>query len=285
MVKLLVVGDLHGKVLQKLKKKISQVDFDLVIGIGDYSGIDDWRPWIKYVFGLKKGEERKSPEEFFGKKKFKELIKKDYDAGEKVLKYLDSLGKPGFYVFGNGDEGWYRYPFSSKILQAEKRPLKFLSKLKNLKDINYGIRRLKGVSILGFGGYIDAPANKKSRDKEWQAAVDKRHNKARKKMVTLSRKFESGGIFILHYPPKGIFDKILEKGNPYRGGRVGVDFYRETILKKKPSLVLCGHMHEYVGKKKLGKSLVVNPGEGAKGKFAIVDFDEVKKKVRRVDFY
>ena len=285
MVKFLVLGDFHGKVPEKMKKKISKLDFDFIIGLGDFTGIDDWRPWIKYIFSLKKGEERMNVEEFFGKKKFKELLKKDFVGGKDVFNYLDSLGKPGLYVFGNGDEGWYSYPFSRRILNAEKKPISFLKKIKNLKDINYGVRVYKKISFLGFGGYLDSNANKKSRDKKWQKVVDKRHNRAKKKMKSLLIKRKDFNIFIFHYPPLGTFDKILEKGNPFRGKSVGIDFYRDAILKKNPSLVLCGHMHEYTGKKKLGKSLVVNPGEGSKGKFAIIDFDEVKKKVKDVQFY
>ena len=43
-------------------------------------------------------------------------------------------------------------------------------------------------------------------------------------------------------------------------------------------------MEEYQGKKKLGSSLVVNPGEGSKGKFAIVELDEGKGKIETVKF-
>ena len=55
-------------------------------------------------------------------------------------------------------------------------------------------------------------------------------------------------------------------------------------MEEKPFLVLCGHMHEYVGKKKLGSSWVVNPGEGSKGKFAIIDIDEKKGKIKKIKF-
>ena len=53
--KILVVGDLHGKIA-KFKKKILKQDFDFIIGIGDYSGIDDWKYYWRYAFKLKKGD-------------------------------------------------------------------------------------------------------------------------------------------------------------------------------------------------------------------------------------
>ena len=206
--KILAIGDLHGKIPPSLKHEISKTDFDFIIGLGDYSGIDDWRPYVNYYLKLKKGEKRKSAVKFFGQKKFNRLVKKDFEAGKKVLKFLDGLGKPGFFIFGNGDDGWYRYPFSRKILQVKKSGLNFLTKLKNLREMTYQIKIHKGISFLGFGGYMDATANDKSRDKEWQNVVNKRTAKAGKKMSSLIKKIAKS-VFILHYPPKGIFDKIL----------------------------------------------------------------------------
>lgn len=286
--KILVLGDIHGN-LNKLKKEIPKHEFDFVMGVGDYAGIEEWRSYIKYCFNSKTSnmEEKaklKSPQEFYGKKKFKELLKKDYEAGKSVLSFFDSLKKPGFFVFGNGDDEWYDV-FFIKRLKSKKRNLNFLKKIKNVKNINYGIGKYKGITFFGFGGYLDSTANNKSRDKVWQDAVDKRMKVAEKKFNSLLKKVKGKSIFIFHYPPRGILDIIKDKKNPFMGKHVGIDFYREGVLKKKPSLVLCGHMEEYQGKKKLGSSLVVNPGEGSKGKFAIVDVDEKNVKVKKVDFF
>jgi Icc-related predicted phosphoesterase len=283
--KILVIGDLHGKINPNLKKEISKHDFSFIIGLGDYAGIEDWRPWIDHTFKVKDRTKIKSPQEFFGKEKFKKLMKKDFKAGEDVLKFLNNLGKPGFYIFGNGDDEWYNYPFSKQILQARKSRINFIKKIKKIKEMTYKVKNYNGISFLGFGGYMDASANAKSRDKEWQRRVDIRTAKAEKKMNFLVKQINRKSIFILHYPPLGIFDKIKDKKNPFHGGSTGISFFRKTILKKKPFLVLCGHMHEYRGIKKLGSSLVVNPGEGSKGMFAIIDIDENKGKVRNIRFY
>lgn len=186
--KILAIGDFHGKFPSRLKSVLSKLDFDFIIGLGDYAGIDDWRPYIKHVFNTKKKEDRKSPEDFFGKEKFKELMKKDFKAGEFVLKSLDNFGKKGFYIFGNGDDEWYNYPFSRKILKARKSRLNFLKKIKNIKEMTYGVRKLKGISFLGFGGYMDVDANKKFRTCDWQEAVEIRNKKAEKKMNMLAKK-------------------------------------------------------------------------------------------------
>ena len=234
--KLLVLGDIHGKT-KKLEKEIPKHDFDFVIGVGDYAGIEEWRSYIKYTL-FKKGEsnmegmaKRKSPEEFYGKKRFKELLKKDYEAGRDTLTFLDMLGKPGFFVFGNGDDDWYTFPFGKNIMRIKKRNLNVLNKLKNIKNINYGVRKYKGITFLGFGGYLDATANDKSRDEKWQNAVDKRMGKAEKKFNYFLKKVKGKSIFIFHYPPMGVFDIIRDKKNPYHGGSTGSKFYCEGILK------------------------------------------------------
>ncbi|MEK6847723.1 MAG: metallophosphoesterase [Nanoarchaeota archaeon] len=279
--KILAVGDFHGKI-EKLEKKLPRYEFDFIIGIGDYAGIDEWYPYIKYTFRIKNRKKAKSAKEFFGKRKFKKLLKKDFEAGKKSLLFLDNLRKPGFFVFGNGDDEWYNYPFSPKILKAKKSRLNFLKKIKNIKKMTYVVKIYQGISFLGFGGYMDAKANKSHRDAEWQERVNKRNKKAEKKMSFLLKKINRKSIFIFHYPPKGIFDIIKEKNNPFKGGSTGVTFFRKAILKHKPSLVLCGHMHEYQGKKKLGNSWVVNPGEGSEGKFAIINIDENEGKVKNI---
>lgn len=281
--KILIIGDVHGE-LKKLKKELPKHDFDFVVGVGDYAGVEEWRKYIDYWFRIKDRKKAKSPKEFYGNKKFRALCLKDYHAGKDTLGFLESLGKPGVFVFGNGDDEWYDVSFIPR-LKAKKRQLNFLKKLRSLKNINYKHKKIRSLEFLGFGGYMDVSANEGSRDPEWQDAVDKRMEKAEKKFEILLKKVGKGSIFVFHYPPLGVFDKIKDKKNPFNGKSSGIDFFRRAILKKKPSLVLCGHMEEYQGKKKLGSSVVVNPGKGSKGLFAIVDFDENKKKVRSVGFY
>ena len=43
-------------------------------------------------------------------------------------------------------------------------------------------------------------------------------------------------------------------------------------------------MHENQGKAKIGKTNVINPGSASEGKMVVIDFDEIRKKVRGVRF-
>jgi Icc-related predicted phosphoesterase len=278
--RLVVIGDFHGIFSEKLKRKIKSEKADLIVGVGDYGGIDDWRPWIYDMFKLsKKGGEWISAEDYFGEKRMKQIIKKDEIATKRALNGLNELGK-GVFIFGNGDDGFYRYPFakSTKIKKSIKR---FVKSLKNLRNINYGSASIYGINLLGFGGYMDVMANwdkRKEGDLESYKKMMKRVKLSKFNLFSRLRK-KKADILVLHYPPKGVFDKISDRKNPYHGKSAGISFFRDAILRFKPKIALCGHMHEYQGVKRLGKTLVINPGDASKGRFAVVDYDDVNGKV------
>jgi Icc-related predicted phosphoesterase len=288
--KILAIGDFHGRFPVKLKEYFK--DIDLILSVGDYAGIEEWRKYILYIFNLKDDEPRISPVEFYGARGFRELMKKDFRKGGDVLLALTKLKVPVISVFGNGDDEWYNYPFDKTILQQNKSRKKFLSKLKNFKDITYNTMKLGDISILGFGGYMDVSANfeKKRNGKAGGITKDyptafKRVRQTEKKLEGLLKRLKNKKrIFLFHYPPRGAFDVIKEKDNPYSGGSAGIDGFTRAIKKHKPGLVLCGHMHEYQGAKKIGSSVVINPGAAHDGKCAIIDFDEKRGKVKSVKF-
>lgn len=284
MVKILAIGDFHGKFPPKLKNKIEKRDFDVVIGMGDYAGVDEIRPYINYIFKLKNRKDAKSPEEFFGKQKFKEIKRKDYFNAKSILSELNNMNKKGVFVFGNADEEWYTYPFATPIWKAKKRRKNFVNKLKNIDNITYSTKKLKGINFIGFGGYMDVDANDEARDEESLKNKERRLKKSERKLYSLINRTKKPRIFVLHYPPKGYFDKITNKNNPFHGKSAGIKFFSKAIKKYKPSLVLCGHMHEYQGKRKIGDTIIVAVGATHDGKAAIIDFDEKKNKVKEVEF-
>ena len=64
-----------------------------------------------------------------------------------------------------------------------------------------------------------------------------------------------GTILISHSPPYGVLD--VSSGGQHFGSKS----VRDTIINKKPKLVVCGHVHESGGKKaNLEKSIVINAG-------------------------
>ncbi len=285
--RILVIGDFQGKFSSSLQNNLKKETFDAVIAVGDYGGISDFRPYYMKMFKLlqKKGVYL-SAEEYFGAKRYKALLKKDEQATKYVLRELNRLGKPVLFIFGNSDAGWYRYPFdeSERVRHGRTR---FLRSLKNIRDVTYRTALFKGTGVLGFGGYMDPIVNfssEKKTSKEARKRYDgrvKRMKKTEKKLYSLFRKMKQMDLFVFHYPPQGVFDIIRDKHNPYTGKSAGVPLFRKVIGKYKPKLVLCGHMHEYQGSRKLGQSLVVNPGDAEEDKYAIVEWPSLKIHFRR----
>ena len=286
--KLLVLGDFQGTFSDKLMKKLKKEEFDVIIGVGDYGGISDWRPWVmQNLKDARKGKEYLTAEEYFGKKRLKLLIKKDMGATRIVFKKIEYFGKPFISVFGNGDDGWYKYPFVSHMPKLEKRNAAFLKKLKNFKDITYKQTKINKINFIGFGGYMDIEAylDKKvfpeSAEKEKYFARLNRLKSSRKQLFKRLKKIKGEKIFVFHYPSLGAFDIIRDKkDNPMNGKSSGVRFFKEIIKKYKPKLVLCGHMHEYQGVKKIDSTFIINPGDAEKGKYTVVDIQDKKIKVK-----
>ena len=65
----------------------------------------------------------------------------------------------------------------------------------------------------------------------------------------------SGGVLVSHSPPRGVLDVSAD------GRSLGSEALRETIGRKKPELVVCGHIHGSAGQKaRLGPTTVINAG-------------------------
>ncbi|MCA9925880.1 MAG: hypothetical protein KC421_26085, partial [Anaerolineales bacterium] len=66
-----------------------------------------------------------------------------------------------------------------------------------------------------------------------------------------------GAILVSHSPPQGAVDRGSS------GRSLGSVAVRETVLTKKPALVVCGHIHQSAGQSTtLGESVVINAGPG-----------------------
>lgn len=276
--KILAIGDFHGKFPVKLRKLAKGVD--LVVSIGDYCPFSYRKLWFKHCYG-------KDVElwEVVGKKKVKELVAEDLAAGEKVLKVLNGLGVPVISVVGNLDNAnlndqyeeskwtrkngwtWYEQDFFSKIIK----------KYKNIQRFDYKSVKVGDVTFIGGFGHT-APGNVRSKAyKKYRMILDKLFKRFGKKSP----------LFVFHNMPYGCkLDKINVKNPDGRNvkGHYGSKLTRRIIDKYQPVLAIGGHIHENQGKCKIGKSLVINTGAAIDGKAAIIDFDEKKGKVKSVKF-
>jgi len=182
------------------------------------------------------------------KKAFKDIKKKSKDvdllvcAGDisiferdikKILKDFNNIGKPMILIAGNHES-----EYELKTLCKKYENIFFLI------DSGYSV---------GQYHFICAEGNGFSHE-------DKRFEKIGKKFlkkIHKIRKSDKNARFILvtHAPPhKTKLDKIM-------GGYSGNKAIRRFIVKAKPHLALCGHIHENAKKKDtIGKTRVINPG-------------------------
>lgn len=275
--KILVIGDFHGKFPEKLKKIAKRKDIDLVVSVGDYCPFSLRKEFFKYVY--RKND--KEIWEFIGKKKVKEKSLKDLKQGEKILKELNKLKIPVITITGNLDYAKWPdlYDYKKKVIWTWLEQDFFgrvIKKYKNIKVFDYSYIKINNLIFIGMPRST-FPGKIKS----------KNYKKYRKKLDNLFRKFKKEKIiFVSHNVPYGKLDGIKTKEIDKKLIRkhYGSKLARRLTDKYKPILLLAGHMHENQGKAKLGKTLVVNPGAAVDGKAAIVEIGENKGKVKNVRF-
>jgi Icc-related predicted phosphoesterase len=278
--KILAIGDFHGKFPGRLYRLAKEAD--LILSAGDFF------PWsMKKIFFKHCYKKEKYLWDIIGKKKYKELTLKDLARGEsKVIKPMNDLGNKAITTIGNYDStntndqyneekwnkkwGWAEQDFLAKILK----------KYKNIRRTDYKFTRAGGLVIIGGFGH-SSPGDEKS-------TAFKKHKKV---LENLFRKFkkenkEGKVIFIFHNMPFNTKLDIISRkaAKEARGKHFGSKLTRQIIDRFHPILAIGGHMHENQGKCRIGRTLVVNPGAAVDGKAAIIDFDEKKKKVLSVDF-
>lgn len=280
--RILAIGDFHGKFPTKLKKLAKGVD--LIVSVGDYCPFSYRKLWFKYCYG-------KDVElwEVVGKKKVKGLVAEDLAAGEKVLKSLNGIGIPVISVVGNLDNanlndqyaegrwtkkngwGWYEQDFFSKLVK----------KYDNVHRFDYAYAKFGGLTFIGGFGHTTPGQVKSEAYKEHRRILDK-----------LFRKFgkdnRAGKVpFVFHNMPYGCnLDKINTESPDGRKlkGHYGSKLTRRIIDRYQPVLAIGGHIHENQGKCKIGKTIVVNPGAAIDGRAAIIDFDEKKGRIKSIKF-
>ena len=304
--KILVIGDLHGR-----KPRIHFKDFDCIIQVGDVCDNSKIGLYIKEWFELLKKEETSFMEsdQFIiskiGKKELKKLEKESLEKGREILKYLNSFGKSTFMVAGNWDYSYgpskikginksdynYRKSFYDWYLGDKINP-KLVQGLKNIKCCMYRNHVFSGINFLGYGLSSGAELLKKKGRKlnvsKKQFEVLKRSlNKIFNKLSFAYKKRNKTLplIFISHNIPYNTKLDVVKDKNSYAYKKhLGSWIARKFCEKYKPLLCIGGHIHEGKGKDKIGKTIVINPGFG-KDAQVLIDLDEEKGKVRKIEFY
>jgi len=262
--KILIVGDPHGKLPKKIHKNI-----DLILITGDIGKADLAR---KNAFENIKREKKGLPELEENSKDSKRAWEEIYNSTMKILKYFSKFA-PVYFILGNVGTST-----DAEIKKEEKKlsvKLPYLrSGIKKIKEIHLvrnGIRKINGLKI-GFLEYFHDICWVK----EFDVKDKKKIERARKKTEKARRILKWFGknkidILVCHQPPYGILDKVTWKKAPkhYQGKHAGSKVVLDYIKRKQPRYVFCGHIHEGKGKKKLGKTNIINAG--CCGDYFVVD--------------
>jgi len=279
--KILAISDFHGKIPGKLKDKIKKLGYDIILCPGDLMDTDRSRKveW-KHYKAIK--EEGKSLKEILTKKQyanFVQVIKEEIKTTQPVLDFLSNLRKPVYLVYGNCD-ATRRWEKDFKIKGIEYRAKK--------AGINLLIRKFvktKGYGILGLSGYR-FPEEKGLIDNKHITSLEiKEENKKwDKNFKNLFRKIKcpEKTIVLFHDPPRNCMDKVKNKASDLYGRHVGDEILKKYLKRYQPLLCVCGHMHEYQGTCKIGRTTVINPGPAYKGKAALIEIE--KEKINKINF-
>ena len=155
---------------------------------------------------------------------------------------LDNLGIPVLAVRGNTDLSWHDRCFS---------------RYANITSLHLHRIQIQGISFAGISGTVPVPF--RSRIRLFEKAL----------LRAAAKKICPQTVLVVHPPPYGTLDRVL--GRLSAGSR-GV---AAVVSACNPKVVLCGHIHEDAGARRLGDTLVVNCSIGSSGSGAVLDFGKV----------
>lgn len=230
--RILAIGDPHGKLPKDLDKIVKKRRIKIIIVPGEIPPVPTFLYYPKHL--------RKSPPRDYGEKVYKKLLAK-----------LTSYKLPVIVLKGNS------YPMTSQDALIRK----ILRKHKNVIYKKTGKVKIHDQVFVLFD-MIWEKWSYKWLQKDFAHSRHSRSKERIKKFNKIMREAEDP-ILVSHAPPYGVLDKVPKIGH------VGSKVVLKAIKKHKPRYVLCGHIHEGKGKKKIGKTLVINAG--SRGDYFVID--------------
>jgi Icc-related predicted phosphoesterase len=179
----------------------------------------------------------------------------NFGPDEKVDELMKMFDKPVLAIPGNCDQ---------------KSILKALDASKAI-NLHAKAKQIGKIRFIGLGGSNPTPFNTPFELPEEEI------EKVLEGMVCSAENTGDCGPIVLltHAPPHGARDEL-----PF--GHVGSKAIRKFV--DRVDLIVCGHIHEAKGTEKIGKTVVVNPGEACKGSCALITIEEEENKSIEVEF-
>ena len=219
--KILAIGDPHGKLPRGLNGIIKREKIDVIVCVGDIpltpKNPSEEKSWVGF---------RRKADKSYGD----------------VVKKLCSFGLPVLILRGN----MYLHDTGDRLTK------RIFKRYKNLHHKRTGRFSLDGMDFV----FLDMIWEKSTTRLGGRKMKKSRQITAesRKRRLNEILKNNKDAIIISHSPPFGVLDKITS------GEHVGSEILLKAIEKHDPRLVLCGHIHEAKGEKKVGKTQIINLG-------------------------
>ena len=229
--------------------KIPLEGIDAVLIAGDLGKADKQRALrMKYP-------DASSLSEKVSKEELVEMVEENITSAENILKHFSK--KPVYFVWGNSE-----YLKSSIDKYNKERGLKIISledRIAGLaENINGKTVNINGIKIAGLEYFCELEWVKTFIGKDaHRTEREKFEEDQAKKFLS---KLEKVDIILTHNPPYGCLDMVNNPIVPksWNGKHAGSKLVLEYIKKKKPRVVVCGHIHESQGTSILGETKVVN---------------------------
>lgn len=276
--KVLVVGDCHG---EKPSLKDSWIEeCDIILATGDFCGGGDEMRSLMF----ESIDEDWEWYDEMGKDEARKKVQESLNEGEKILEYLNGLGKPVFVVPGNWD--WSGEIYGDWEYLKKNRFNQIVQKYENIININYGLNNQDGVSIIGYGPCSGPEIPQYEDDKpETEEELEEQKQDYRETKEQISELFQEAEepiIFLSHNVPHDTpLDMIDNEDSPAHGRHYGSIVVREIIQDFQPLVNVAGHMHEGYGKHQLQDTFCLNAGLNAT---QLVKLSLEDKTVERIDF-
>jgi len=252
--KILVVGDCHGKV-PNMDEEASEADF--IIATGDICGDSDEMREAMF----KSIDSEREWYDILGREKSRKYIQTSLEEGENVLNYLNDFGKPVLLIPGNwdwiGGNDW-------EVLE-ENRFQQLVDEFENIHNINRTSLELEELSFIGYGPCsgpeVPQYEDEKPDDPGELEEMREEYNENRKEISELFKASKRPVVFLSHNVPHNTsLDMIDNPDSPADGRHYGSLVVRDMIEEYSPLLSIGGHIHEGAGNEKVEGITCINGG-------------------------
>jgi len=252
--RILAIGDPHGN-LAKVKR-IPIKNIDLILLTGDLGKSDRMR---KLAFDRINRERRGLPPKEPTANQQRLAHMEAYTSSMRIVRYLSKYA-PVMTIFGNVESNNAQTRKLSKEI-GYNLPLLATDLKKHCRVINNTLARHQHVRIGGLQYFVDDNWVQEFKPTQYRKKLNQA-KKATAKAKKIMRRFTDIDMLVCHQPPYGILDKVTSTLAPkhWRGKHAGSKAILAFIKKQQPKYVLCGHIHEGEGMKKVGKTTVYNLG-------------------------